>query len=207
VIADGAPSVAEAVRGGKMSVSVAERLVRKVPDQEDQEKIVAMSTVGTVVRRNDNLTKQLIDAIDRPVAAPQSPPRKGKAPVGLIKGNEAIDLLKTISPSDEQYLRGYQVVLDFIRHNTRLAPATYQADAESREINRVENCKRWGALLTAAVKLQKIAEGMADAGILTVERMKEADEDSIVYLLADAVATLPAVQLFMDVCCEAGGPL
>ena len=201
------------MRDGKLSVSVAEKLVRVVPDKNRQEKIIENGVVSSTVRVNDSRVKRDISAaqyrnsLQDASSPPDPPPRKGKAPVGVFKGNEAIDILKRIPYTDEHHLRGHQIVADYIRHNFRLKSETYKSQGDGADVDQVENCKRWRTLLAAVRNVQKLAEAMADDGILTDVRLKEADEDSGLYLVRDAVEALPAIQLFMDVCCEAGGPL
>jgi hypothetical protein len=183
-------------------------LVRKVPDRDRQEKIIANAVVSPVIRQNDNLVKQAVETAIRPPAPPRPPAaRSGSKAIGLERGNEAIDILKRIWPSDEQYVRGHQVVADYIRHTMKLVVPPHQPEGDFEDVSSEENCKRWTTLLQAVLKVEKLAAAMAEDGILTADRMKDADDQSTAYLLGDMIGAVSALQLVVDVACEAGGPL
>ncbi len=62
---EGAPELSQAVRDGSVSLSVAERLVRRVPDKKRQAGIVERSVRCSSPRDNDKLVKREMAASER----------------------------------------------------------------------------------------------------------------------------------------------
>lgn len=103
----GCPELYQAVKDGKVNVRLAESVVKKIPTKTTQRAVVlaALAEPDPEVELKQHVADGGASAT-------------GKArPIGVLRANEAIDCLKRIPRNDSHRERGFQVVMDWIKHN------------------------------------------------------------------------------------------
>ncbi len=106
VLKNAVPEVIQAVEEARMSINAAAVLCTEPRDAQRAE--------AARPKRRRNYT-----SISKPVADEPDPPQNGKG-VGIIRANEAINSLTRIPKNDPQRKRGFQIVTDWIRHNSKV---------------------------------------------------------------------------------------
>lgn len=118
IITKGIPEVAEAVDRDKLTVNRADKLVR-LPEKE-QSKELEKATAKKPTRKKVSNAQSIKDrgvSKGQPVKGEEEEfdgKLRGK---GIVQANEAINCLMRIPKNDPFRERGFQIVMDWIRHN------------------------------------------------------------------------------------------
>jgi len=116
VLNKGVPELAKAVDEGRMAISTAALLATEPPE-------VQVAEVSQPKRQRVYKPEQYVpkpgDGRDIKIKPdqPKIPPQEGKpSGVGALRGYEAVDCLRRIPKNDPTRNRGFQIVMDWIRH-------------------------------------------------------------------------------------------
>lgn len=111
VLTQGTPELVKAVDEGRMAVSTAAVYSSEPPEEQDR--------VANEPKRRRKYKPAPGGGNDVEEAKSEEPPPGESRGVGVTRAHEAIACLKRIPKSDGLRKRGFQIVMDYIRHNQR----------------------------------------------------------------------------------------